>query len=282
MILLASTHAASVLEQLRGGTTARVSLDLGLSETEARAGGGGVRLSRDVTVSLDDLREIADCPDAVFSVSPDGVRKIARFSEATGRSYALRPTSTWPALEIGGILMHRVKDTDPKTDAEARLALISPLRGAVLDTCCGLGYTAIVAARTAPVVTTVEKDATVLEIARLNPYSRGLFEDARIDLVHGDSTELVRGLGDAGLDAVVHDPPTLSIAGEMYADAFYEQLYRVLRPGGRLLHYTGAPGSRHRRVQLPDRVARRLKRIGFGRVRLDRGTSCVVAARPRA
>ena len=205
--------------------------------------------------------------------------KISRFSEATQRLYTLRPTRTWPALEISGILMHRIKGTDPKEDAEAKIALISPVRGAVLDTCCGLGYLAMLEARTAESVTTIEKDEMVLEMARLNPYSKPIFENPRINLIRGDSAELICGFGDAAFDIISHDPPTLSLAGELYSDVFYEQLFRVLKPGGKLLHYTGSPGSRRRGVDIPGSVARRLKNIGFAKVENDDATSCITAMR---
>ncbi len=33
------------------------------------------------------------------------------------------------------------------------------------------------------------------------------------------------------------------MAGDLYGRAFYEELYRVLQPGGRLFHYIGDPES---------------------------------------
>ncbi len=211
----------------------------------------------------------------------DEFEKISRFSEATQRLYTLRPTETWPALEISGILMHRIRGTDPKSDAEAKIALISPIHGAVLDTCCGLGYTAILEAKTAESVTTIETEQMVLDLARLNPFSKPLFENPKIKIIHGDTSELISDFDDAAFDIVNHDPPTLSLAGELYSNAFYEQLFRVLKPGGKLLHYTGTPGMKRRRVDIPAGVARRLKMIGFTKVRNDEPTSCTTAMKPR-
>jgi predicted methyltransferase len=269
-----------MLNQFQQGVPGRTSLDLGRTQTAVSLEGNLVRLSGEDRVSLDDLRMIANCEDAVFAVSDDAVEKVIRFSEATSRTYKLRPTADWPALEISGILMHRIKGTTPKKDAEAKLRLVSPVRGAVLDTCMGLGYTAILAAPTAQSVTVIEKDQNVLEMARLNPYSRPLFDDPKIKVIHGDATEVVTGLGTAAFDIVNHDPPTLSIAGELYSDAFYAELLRILKPGGKLLHYTGAPGSRGRRVDLNASVTRRLARVGFVKVRNDSETACVLGSRP--
>lgn len=281
MILLSYKQAGRILEQLPRGQDIRVSLDLGRTETLVQARGESVHLSRHDHVSVRDLQTVADNRDAIFAIERDSLQKVIRFSSATQRVYTLRPTETWPALEISGILMHPVKGTDPKRDAESKVALVSPVRGSVLDTCCGLGYTAIIEARTADVVTVIEKDATVLDLARLNPYSRGLFETPRIKLIHGDATEVVPGFEDGSFDIINHDPPTLGMAGDLYADVFYEHLWRVLRPGGKLLHYVGTPGSKHRRIDLATRVAHRLGRIGFTRIRKHKATGCICGRRSR-
>jgi len=280
-ILLSAREAGDILAALEAGDTARVSLDLGRTGTVVRRRGRQVELAAGQRVDLETLRRIADSPADLFVVEGGRAEKLARFSEHTQRTYRLRPTPIWPALEIGGVLMHRVKGTDPRTDAEAKLALVGPVRGAALDTCCGLGYTAILMARTARAVTTIEADETVLELARLNPHSRPLWEDPAITLIRGDAAEVVSGMPGEAFDAVVHDPPTLALAGDLYADAFYEQLFRVLARGARLLHYVGAPGARHRRVDLAGRVAGRLRQIGFGEVRRHGALGCVTARRPR-
>jgi hypothetical protein len=142
-----------------------------------------------------------------------------------------------------------------------------------------LGYTATLAAKTAESVTVIEKDDVVLELARINPYSLELFENPGITLIHASVVDAIEDFRDRQFDVVVHDPPTLKMAGELYSDLFYQQLARVLRPGGKLLHYTGSPGSRHRRVDVPGRVARRLQRSGFAKARFDETAACVVVVR---
>jgi predicted methyltransferase len=269
-----------MLNQFQHGNQAQTSVDLGRTQIAVSLEEGHVRLAGEARISVDDLRMIANCDDAVFAVSNCNIEKVLRFSEATSRTYKLRPTADWPALEISGILMHRIKGTTPRKDAEAKLRLVAPVRGAVLDTCMGLGYTAILAAFTAESVTVIEKDENVLEMARLNPHSQPLFGEPKIKLIHGDATQVVPAFGSAAFDIVNHDPPTLSIAGELYADAFYAELLRILKPGGKLLHYTGAPGSRGRRVDLNASVTRRLAQIGFVKVHTDSETFCVIGTRP--
>lgn len=65
-----------------------------------------------------------------------------------------------------------------------------------------------------------------------------------------------------------------------YSDAFYEQVRRILMPGGTFLHYTGTPGRAGRRMDLPASVARRLARMGFVKIRNDSQMSCIVASVP--
>jgi predicted methyltransferase len=70
-------------------------------------------------------------------------------------------------------------------------------------------------------------------------------------------------LPDASVDAILHDPPRFGIAGELYSQAFYLELARVLRRRGPLFHYTGAPNALSSGRDVPREVARRLRDAGF-------------------
>jgi uncharacterized protein len=268
-VLLSRPAALAIARAAAGGASVvDVSLDLGRSERRVALEGTIVRFPDGQSLTLGELEVVVETPASVFLLEADRLEKVSWFSEETGKVYTLRATAGWPALEISGILMHRVKDTDPGADARSKLAALGPARGHGLDTCCGLGYSAIHAARTADRVLAFEIDPNVLGMARLNPYSAPLFEEGgRIEVRNEDVAEAIRDLPAGAFDFVLHDPPTLAVAGELYGGAFYRQLHRVLRPGGRLFHYTGDPGSRHRRQDLPGRVAQRLADIGFTRVR---------------
>jgi len=65
------------------------------------------------------------------------------------------------------------------------------------------------------------------------------------------------------VDAILHDPPRFGIAGELYSQAFYDQLSRVIRPRGRLFHYTGTPNKLTSGRDVPREVAARLQKAGF-------------------
>jgi len=161
--------------------------------------------------------------------------------------------------------MHRVRDVDPWADTERKIRTIAPVTGRVLDTCTGLGYTAIVAARTAAEVVTIELDPAILEVARLNPWSRPLFENPRIRQIVGDALDEVDILADGSFGRIIHDPPMFNLAGDLYSGEFYRSLYRVLAPRGRLYHYVGDPESRSGR-SATNGALRRLQEAGFSRV----------------
>ena len=55
----------------------------------------------------------------------------------------------------------------------------------------------------------------------------------------------------------------LPISGELYSQAFYHHLARVLKRQGRLFHYTGAPNRLTSERDVAGEVAKRLRRAGF-------------------
>jgi uncharacterized protein len=81
-------------------------------------------------------------------------------------------------------------------------------------------------------------------IAQLNPWSQELFADPKISQLMGDACEVVPAFANESFDRVIHDPPTLKLAGELYSSAFYRELYSILKRGGRLFHYSGDPTSK--------------------------------------
>src|SRR5207248_8881845 len=64
---------------------------------------------------------------------------------------------------------------------------------------------------------------------------------------------------------IFHDPPVFSLAGELYSGVFYQQLFRVLKRGGRLFHYIGNLNSKSSGTVIRG-VLRRLQEAGFSRV----------------
>ena len=59
-------------------------------------------------------------------------------------------------------------------------------------------------------------------------------------------------------------PKDLSVeTGELYSQAFYDHLARVLRRKGLLFHYTGSPNKLTSGRDVPREVLQRLRRAGF-------------------
>ncbi len=273
--------AAAVLLAARaaGDTAAVVSLDLGRSVSDAGTSGAGAQLANGLTLGWSDIEEISNAGERCFALLEDGaVWPVGVFSEETGWYRSLIRTGGTPTTLVGGFTMHRIKDTDPLDDTTEKITTIRPVTGRVLDTTTGLGYTAIQAAATADTVVTVELDPAAIEIARYNPWSRELFERDNICIIIADINELIEEIPDASFNRVIHDPPTMSLAGELYSEAFYRQLHRVLDRRGRLFHYIGDPDSKSGR-RTTDGVIRRLQAAGFERIRRAPKAFGVVAYR---
>ena len=172
-----------------------------------------------------------------------------------------------PTFEIDGIKMLPTSKESPLDDARRKVALVEPRGKVVLDTCGGLGYFAACcldagAAR----ILSFEKNASVLWLRTLNPWSpdpEAPASGGRLQLRQADVSQAIGTLADASVDALLHDPPRFGIAGELYSQAFYDQLARVLRRGGKLFHYTGSPNRLTSGRDVPREVARRLEKAGF-------------------
>jgi uncharacterized protein len=264
--LLSHYHARPLLAAWeRGEAAAEVSLDLGLTAARVALDERGVTLPDGQALGWDVIAEIAEAESACYVIEDGRAEKVQFFSEELGRVYTLWPTERAPTMLVSGIPMHRIKGVDPLEDTRRKLRALGPARGRVLDTATGLGYTAIEAAKTASEVVTIELDPKVLEVARLNPWSRELFENPRITRLTGDAFEVVDTLEPESFDAVLHDPPQFSLAGELYSAEFYGRLHRVLKPRGRLFHYIGDPESRSG-AGVTRGVIRRLEEAGFRNV----------------
>jgi len=172
-----------------------------------------------------------------------------------------------PTFEIDGIKMLPTAQTSPYTDAQRKVALVAPRDKHVLDTCGGLGYFArICLDEGAASIRSFEKNADVLWLRTLNPWSPdpdGAEADGRLRLEQADVSSRITTLPAESFDAILHDPPRFGIAGELYAQSFYDELARVLRPRGRLFHYVGAPNRKTSGRDVPGEVARRLEKSGF-------------------
>ncbi|MGQ0605257.1 MAG: class I SAM-dependent methyltransferase [Anaerolineales bacterium] len=264
-IVLSHFQATPLLKaRIGGAASAQTSVDLGITPSEATLASEDVTFANSVALGWGTLEEIAAETNACFEIENGAARKIQAFSELTSRVYTLFPTRRAPTMLVSGFPMHRIKDTDPWTDTLAKVKAAAPV-GRVLDTCTGLGYTAIECAKSASEVVTVELDPVAQEIARRNPWSQPLFGNPKITQLLGDSGELIETFEDESFIRILHDPPMFALAGELYSLAFYQQAYRVLKPNGRMFHYIGDPDSKSG-AGVTKGVVRRLKEAGFTRL----------------
>ncbi len=258
---------ANVLLEARKQDLPSVSLspDLGISTVTVGVSDEGVVFPTGEHLNWAEVEKIRAADANCFILEPEGIRAIRVFSEETNRMCSLLPTKKTPSMLIGGFTMHRIVDIDPLQDTLKKIATLTPITGRVLDTATGLGYTAIEAAKTADRVTTIELDPGAQEIAHHNPWSRNLFNNPKIEQIMGDAFEVVPTFEGNSFARIIHDPPVLSLAGELYSREFYRQLYRVLQRGGRLFHYVGNLESKSSGT-VARGVLKRLQEVGFTRV----------------
>lgn len=266
MIVLSSYQVDGLVQiHKRGKQLATVSPDLGLTEVEVTLDADGTVFPSGERLTWDDAEEIRDGEGRCYLLDTEGIQQVQVFSNQTNWARSLFATQGAPTVIVSGFTMHRIKGTDPMIDTRSKVAAVAPIRGRVLDTATGLGYTAIEAARTASEVVTVELDPAALAICRLNPWSADLFDNPKIVQIVDDVYDAIDTFDDRSFDIVIHDPPTINIAGDLYSEAFYRKLHRVTARRGRVFHYIGDPDSRTA-GKLTTGVMRRLQSAGFERV----------------
>lgn len=254
--LITRSEHETLRAALRAGAAhVECSLDLGISREGVAVGDAGWRW-RDRSFPY-----LENCRDRTVYYWIDGMfRPVSRYTTALIK---LVPTP-WgpPTFEIDGVKMLPTAQISPYEDAARKVALIAPRGKVILDTCGGLGYFAAWCVRgQAERVLSYEKNPDVAWLRELNPWSPQA--DDVLSLTLGDICARIAALPGGSVDAVLHDPPRFGIAGELYSQAFYEQLARVVKPGGRLFHYTGAPNKLTSGRDVPNEVAKRLRRAGF-------------------
>jgi predicted methyltransferase len=259
-----SAAVESILRAIREGQTqVAVSADLSRSVSTFAIQGDRVLFDADNVLNEQQLLEIAKKPQRVFILEGNEIRLVERRDT---HYYKLVPTEGAPTVEIDGVKMHRSKGIDPFDDAKEKAREVVRAGHRVLDTCGGLGYTAIWALRLgARHVVSVERDDNIQELRRENPWSQELY-NPNIQLVSADVFEYIQTLEPAAFDSILHDPPRFSFAGELYGEEFYRQLYRVLVRGGGLFHYTGTPYIARRGNSFLANAAKRLQSVGFSKV----------------
>ncbi|AKC87027.1 class I SAM-dependent methyltransferase [Pseudoxanthomonas suwonensis] len=259
--LLTRDTAEALLAARQAGAAAWTgSLDLGRSEDSAALGADRWHWRGTAYPYPGRLKD-----RTIYRFDGEDWEPVSRYA---GSLIKLVPTE-WdvPTFEIDGIKMLPTSKESPLDDARRKVALVEPRGKAVLDTCGGLGYFAACCLEAGVGrIRSFEKNDSVLWLRTLNPWSPdpdAADAGGRLQLMHADVSQAIAAEADASFDALLHDPPRFGIAGELYSLAFYGQLARVLRRGGRLFHYTGSPNRLTSGRDVPREVARRLELAGF-------------------
>jgi uncharacterized protein len=255
-LLTLQEHAALLRAAATGTACLECSLDLGRTRTTVEVLGPRDWIWKGARYGLPD-----PCRDRTIYHWVEGeFRPVARFGAGLIK---LVPTQ-WgpPTFEIDGIKMVPTAHLCPYQDAKNKVGLVRPRGRVVLDTCGGLGYFASCCLESgAARVLSYEKNPDVIWLRGLNPWSPSA--SAALTLTQGDIAREIVELPSESVDAILHDPPRFGIAGELYSQAFYDQLSRVIRRRGRLFHYTGTPNKLTSGRDVPNEVANRLSRAGF-------------------
>ena len=263
-MIIYSHQANQLLEARKKGLKeAEISLDLNLTKSKVKIENDFFIFPDNQKLDESQLKKPIKDNTSCFLIKDNLLFKIQLFSNKTNKFYKLVPTKDMPTIEISGIRMHATKDFTPMEDTKRKIESISPIKGMVLDTCMGLGYTAIAASKLADFVFTCERDENVIEIANHNPWSKELFNNSKISIIKTDIFNEIKVFKSNMFDAVIHDPPRLSLATELYSLYFYKHIFRVLKNNGKLYHYTRSPGSKFRKINLAGNVSKRLKQAGF-------------------
>ena len=222
--------------------------------------------------------------NSMYIIMNNNIYKIEIFLNNTYAKLYISPSMRSSTLNINGIHMHQIIKMSPYRDSERKAYYARIRRGdRVLDICTGLGYTAIAALkRGASSIVTIEISNHVLGLAEVNPWSFYLNSD-KITIINNDALNILPRMRDNIFDRVIHDPPRFNIAGELYSLSFYKEIYRVLKPGGLLFHYTGQPLKNRGRGLGPiiKGIKTRLQQAGFIVLRYIREVYGFVAAKPR-
>src|SRR3989338_508184 len=134
----------------------------------------------------------------VYAREGESVHKLAIFDK---HYYKLRHMKGAIILEIDGLRMNLVKDFKSPLDYSKEVArnLKITKDSIVLDTCMGLGYTAMAAAVTSERVITCEASEAVMELAYWNPFCK-IFEQKNIQTINADVGTRIKSFDKSSFD----------------------------------------------------------------------------------
>lgn len=257
-----------------GSMEIELSIDMGVSLSDLLLDNDGVKLNNKLLINWSQLKKVAKKESRCYTVyDNDEPWHVSTLSETTGNPASLcSPLNGQgpPTIILGGFTMHRLTgdNMNPGMDTVQKIKAANIRKGSsILDTCMGLGYTAIGAAKAVGSegsVTTIEYDDASVVMCAHNPHSKGLYDGNHpIRALRGNSCELIKHFDDESFDYIIHDPPARALTKtDLYGLEFYIELRRVLKSSGTLYHYIGNRQSKES-GRLYNGIKSRLLDAGF-------------------
>ncbi len=233
----------------------------------------------DNVLSTQELRRLAKNGRRLYAFTPRAITPLVSVVSNVFYQMVIFEGCKTPTIEISGIHMHKVLVDPLFKDAYLKINILRPRPYSnVLEICTGLGYTTYWLLQRKCKVVSIEKNLAILQLAEYNPWSTHL---ENVPIILGDASRVIQNFDSSTFDYVVHDPPRYSIAPELYTRVFYEQIFNVLKPGGRIFHYVGKPGHR-RGKKIIRGVMERLGSVGFINVRYIKSIEGIIAKKPKS
>ena len=192
LIVLSHYQAQPLLDaHISGQTRARISLDLNLTQSDVVVNADGVTMPDEQHLAWSAIKAIAASENGCFPHRGQCSHKDSGLFRANQPHLLALPH---PARADDARLRpahapHQGHRPAPRHAGQDQGHRAHTRPGA--DTCTGLGYTAIEAAKLADEVITIELDPAAQTICHSNPWSQPLFGNPKIKLIIGDSTEEV-------------------------------------------------------------------------------------------
>jgi hypothetical protein len=232
-----------------------ISTDLGITNQTITL--NPINFSFQISKSKDEIpfpKSFREDKKICYAIMEGKIFPLKMFNEESNFYYKLVPTSWRPILRISATPMHKKLFLDAIEKFQ--------LKGFILDSGTGLGYSAIIASKTATQVFTIEWDESVLELASFNPHSKDIFQSSNIDLRLGDITEEILAFEDNYFDAIIQDGGMPKSSGDFFSQNQCKQLHRVLKKGGDLYFYLPQHDKSKGRDWGAEHIER-LKKAGF-------------------
>jgi len=259
-IYLLKKHV-DIIQKAQAKGDERVSLNIDLGYTKKKV---SLLLSDFDGLPLDKIKS-----KNVYVLNNGEIHQLAMFHDNNYYKLAVH-YGEMPTVEISGMRMHMVKhesDLDKFSKRVINHLLISG-SDLVLDTCMGLGYSAMKSSEKAKRVITCERSTAVYELAKENPYSTKLFDNKKIEIVIEPIQDYLKRT-DEKFNVIVHDPPSFKMDSYLYSSEFNELLLSKAAPDCKLYHYTGRPFSRNRPKKIVENLIKRLELLGWKNVEYD-------------